>query len=81
MPSSGFPIENFQTEKDVDAQMRRAYLRLERRALLAMSNGLFTEWMESFVGAYNHIRNTNPAMAGYDRLELASDAGVTEWDM
>lgn len=46
-------------------------VRLIERAKLAMSRGFFVEWLESFLAAWE---------ATHD-LDIASWAGLEEWDM
>lgn len=68
MPSSGYPIENL--FQNIPITFETANL-LIKRAELAMEHGLFIEWLESFIGAWNATK---------DPL-IASMAGLDEWDM
>lgn len=70
MPSSGLPIENL-TVLENDEDNRKLCLRFELDAKCAMDAGLFTEWLCSFVGAWN---------ATHDPIQ-ASSAGIEEWDL
>lgn len=70
MPSAGLPIENlFTCESDEDN--RKLALRFELDAKRALEAGMFTEWLSSFVGAWNATR---------DPIQ-ASSAGIEEWDL
>jgi hypothetical protein len=71
MPSSGLPIENFHKDGQSDEDARKMYLRIQQDAAHALKLGLFCEWLESFVGAWNATK---------DPIQ-ASTAGITEWDM
>jgi hypothetical protein len=70
MPSSGLPIENFFVLESNEANSLAAR-RIVADAERAMDRGMFTEWLESFVGAWN---------ATHDPIQ-ASLAGITEWDL
>jgi|HubBroStandDraft_1064217.scaffolds.fasta_scaffold776981_3 hypothetical protein len=70
MPSAGLPIENLMTFED-DEENRKLALRFETDAKHALKLGMFTEWLESFVGAWNATKD--PVQA--------SSAGIIEWDM
>jgi hypothetical protein len=70
MPSAGLPIENLLLSKN-DEENRGMCVVLEADAARAMELHMFTEWLESFVGAWNATHN----------LAQASAAGIIEWDM
>lgn len=80
MPDSGYPIEEIicrgiketDTEPgfDTDEYTKRVEF-LRASAKHAMDMRMFTEWLESFVGAWN---------AGADVYQ-AAQAGIIEWDM
>lgn len=70
MPSSGLPIENILILKTEEAN-RSLALRITEDAKRAIEAGMFTEWLESFVGAWNATHNAY----------VASSAGITEWDL
>jgi len=88
MPSSGYPIESFEhlTNEGTDIMWKVIY----ENAKHAMNNGLFIEWLESFVGAYNHIKNKenlerirnkqSPYTSG-EAANIASQCGIIEWDL
>lgn len=78
MPSSGFPMEDFSHET-VDQNTVCLRVALEQRAQTALKNGLFTEWLESFVGAYNSL--VDQGQPNWDAAMIASYAGIVEWDM
>jgi hypothetical protein len=69
MPSAGLPIENLLVGNYTED--RELALRFENDAKRALELGLFTEWLESFVGAWNATK---------DPIK-ASSAGIIEWDM
>lgn len=69
MPSSGYPMVNLSTH-DSDHENLICMRTITADAKVAMDHGLFIEWMESFIGAYN---------AGAKPCH-ASAAGRTEWD-
>jgi hypothetical protein len=71
MPSSGLPIENLSVEgvSDEDDQLNRGYI--VRCAKVAMEQGMFLEWLESFIGAWKEERNPI----------VAANAGMIEWDL
>ena len=71
MPSSGLPIVSiipYGTEND---EMGRIYRKVTEDAAHALKMGLFTEWLESFIGAWNKT---------HDPIQ-SSNAGIIEWDM
>jgi hypothetical protein len=70
MPSAGLPIENLCIYES-DEENRKLAMRFEADARCALSQGFFTEWLESFVGAWK---------ATGDPVQ-ASSAGIIEWDM
>jgi hypothetical protein len=70
MPSSGLPIENIVLHGD-DAATQKTARYIEECAKRAMKLGLFAEWLESFVGAWNKTK---------DPIQSAN-AGLIEWDM
>jgi hypothetical protein len=70
MPSSGLPIENLMV-LPTDEENYKLCLRFAADARHALNLGLFTEWLESFVGAWNSTKD--PVQA--------SSAGIIEWDM
>jgi len=71
MPSSGLPIENLSVNATDNEEERKIYDRINSDAKYAMESGMFIEWLESFIGAWN--KTANPY--------AASQAGITEWDM
>jgi hypothetical protein len=70
MPSSGLPIENLLAGLS-DKESRVMCMRFSMDARRALELGMFTEWLECFVGAWNKTHNAN----------MASEAGLIEWDM
>lgn len=76
MPSSGYPMEDFEVDPDNICYIRE----IEENAKAAIMQGLFTEWLECFIGAYNHIRRTKPKTAKWRAAHTASEAGREEWD-
>lgn len=73
MPSSGYGIEwliPHETEQDKKEHHGRA-TRLVERAKHAMDSGMFIEWLESFVAAWNQTKD----------VDIASWAGLEEWDL
>ena len=85
MPSSGFPIESFSEGSLHDNKECQELLNaVTANAEHAMKTGMFIEWLECFVGAYNHMKShqnrINPKMAD-EMANIASQAGIIEWDM
>lgn len=88
MPSSGYPMETFEhlTVNETTKLMQV----IEENAEHALETGMFIEWLESFVGAYYYIKHTenprrvregvNPYTSG-EAANIASQAGIIEWDM
>lgn len=67
MPSSGYgSVMLVGGPEDQDKAKR-----LVDRAKLAMRGGLFVEWMESFLAAWEQTHD----------VDIASWAGLEEWDM
>ncbi len=71
MPSSGLPIEHFYKEGQSDEEARELYFLIQSNAQHAIKMGLFSEWLESFVGAWNKT---------HDGVQ-AANAGIIEWDL
>lgn len=71
MPSSGLPIESFTNTAMTDKEAHEMYRHIERASDTAKSYGLFAEWLESFVGAYNATKDPHQA----------AEAGLIECDM
>lgn len=75
MPSSGLPMECFwRDERGEDIsneEVQAIYKYINLQAQHAMSLGMFGEWLESFVGAWNKTKNPY----------TAANAGIAEWDM
>jgi len=71
MPSSGLPITNLIPKGTENDEMGRIYQRITEDAAYAMKLGLFTEWLESFIGAWNKTHDPF----------ISSTAGLIEWDM
>jgi hypothetical protein len=79
MPSSGYgavelipsPSGNPETMVEEGAEWSAKALRLCERAKHAMEQGLFVEWLESFVAAWEQTKD----------VDIASWAGLEEWDM
>lgn len=76
MPSSGYGLVSllpFPTEGDLEAQ--RAYTdamqHLGYCAQVALENGLFAEWMSSFLAAWETTKD----------VIVAANAGIIEWDL
>ncbi len=71
MPSSGLPMENIfhtkQNPKEVMEDVQYVHQAAER----ALQHGLFAEWLESFVGAWNATKD----------VRKAAWAGLEEWDL
>lgn len=75
MPSSGYGIENL-LPYDLGTDEGRKQFTLGAQAILssaqyAIDSGLFVEWLESFVAAWNKTK---------DPL-ISAEAGLIEWDM
>ena len=70
MPSSGLPIENL-FEPFSNAKTQEISRLIIKNADHAMKQGMFIEWLESFVGAYNKTKDPTQA----------ANAGITEWDL
>jgi hypothetical protein len=70
-PSAGQPIEHFWREGMSDDDCAKMYMRILVSAQHAISLGLFCEWLESFVGAWNATHDA----------DTAQQAGIIEWDM
>lgn len=69
MPSSGYGAVSL---LDVDHPETPAKAeRLIKRARHAMEVGLFVEWLESFLAAWEATKD----------VDVASFAGLVEWDM
>jgi hypothetical protein len=79
MPSSGYPIESFHGATDFPDHVNARVI--EEFAKRAMDFGMFQEWLESFVGAYNYIRAARPNESTADVANLAAQAGIEEWDL
>lgn len=76
MPSAGTPIATLvEMPADDDEADAKRFLhqvrQLEACANTAMAEGFFTEWLESFVGAWNQNHDVDEAMT----------AGLIEWDL
>jgi len=71
MPSSGLPIEHFWKENQTNEEVREMYAYIELQAEHSIKMGVFMEWLESFVGAWNSTKD--PVQA--------ANAGIIEWDM
>jgi hypothetical protein len=78
MPSSGYPIEDLNPN---NSQERAMLVTVYLNAKHAMGLHMFLEWLESFIGAYNHIRTTEPSRSKVEAANIASQAGIIEWDM
>jgi hypothetical protein len=70
MPSSGLPIETILKFRSDKKNHKVAEL-ITANAEHAIRNGLFVEWLESFVGAWKKTK---------DPIQSAN-AGIIEWDM
>jgi hypothetical protein len=71
MPSAGLPIESFIKEDTANEETQRIRNHIYYAAKTAISYGMFNEWLESFVGAWNATKDPRQA----------ADAGLIEWDM
>lgn len=75
MPSSGYGLVDLIQEGCNDRSSQdRHYMKVKRlceRAKLAMSHGMFCEWLECFVAAWEETKD----------VDIASMAGLDEWDM
>lgn len=71
MPSSGLPMENIFHEKENAEEAHEDARVVIEAAEHAMKHGLFCEWLECFVGAWNEKKD----------VRLAAWAGLEEWDM
>lgn len=83
MPSSGLPITNLfaslcekePTNDEENLKLRqeqhRAAVYVTDAARRAMEYGLFVEWLQSFVGAFNETKDPYKA----------AQAGIIEWDL
>lgn len=70
MPSSGYGIIDLIRTDNPDEHYAKV-TRLNERAEHAMSLGMFCEWLESFVAAWEKTKD----------VDIASYAGLEEWDM
>lgn len=70
MPSSGYGMAVLIDKHDAKNYHAKA-TRLVERAKLAISHDLFVEWFECFVAAWEATKD----------IDIASWAGVEEWDM
>ena len=70
MPSSGYGITDVIKADDPKEHYTRAKA-ITEAAQIALGMGMFVEWLESFVAAFQQ---------GADAYECAS-AGLIEWDM
>lgn len=70
MPDSGYPAVELLGDGSKNDRHAKAK-RLVERARIAMEHGLFIEWLESFVGAWNATKD----------VDIASWSGLEEWDM
>jgi hypothetical protein len=80
MPSSGLKIESFCVDEPEDkVAWEETYKVIEQNSNHAWRSGMFIEWLESFVGAYNELRaqGKSPNYAA----NVASHAGIEEWDL
>ena len=72
MPSSGLPIETIVSmDRRQGKRSQKAAKLIQDNAEHAIKNGLFIEWLESFVGAWNKTKDPFQA----------ANAGIIEWDM
>lgn len=71
MPSSGLPMENFAKKAKTNVQTGKIYKLIQSNAEHSMKQGLFIEWLENFVGAWNKTKDPFQA----------ANAGIIEWDM
>jgi hypothetical protein len=62
---------NYCNDEDECKEAHQKATRLLERAKLAMEHGLFIEWLECFVAAWNETHN----------VDIASFAGLEEWDL
>lgn len=73
MPSSGYGIVDI-IPCGTDEEMRTHHAkvtRLNERAKVAMQHGMFLEWLESFLAAWEKTKD----------VDEASLAGLVEWDL
>lgn len=70
MPSSGYKIVSILNNENNNENGKCAKAVIER-AKVAMKHGLFIEWLESFLGAWEETKDP----------WIASMAGLEEWDM
>lgn len=71
MPSSGLPMENLFHHKEDEKEAHEDAVFVMKAAERAMEHGLFLEWLECFVGAWNETKD----------VRKAAWAGLEEWDM
>lgn len=71
MPSSGQPIANLCEKLEGNEVEHEAAVHITHAAATALHYGLFFEWLQSFVGAWNATKDPH----------LAAEAGLEEWDM
>lgn len=77
MPSSGYGMEDFFSgvvgEQNLSEEQMCQVLALNliNSAKVAMEHGLFVEWLECFVSAWNKTKDP----------WIAAEAGLIEWDM
>jgi hypothetical protein len=70
MPSSGYGATNILVA-DTDEENCRIARLVAARAKVAMDGGLFVEWLESFLAAWE--QTGDPLVASW--------AGLVEWDL
>jgi len=70
MPSSGYGVTDLLSSTD-ESEWNKVVDLTESCARDALRHGLFTEWLGSFVSAWNATNN----------LTVSAIAGITEWDL
>lgn len=70
MPSSGYKSVSI-LNMDNHQEQAKCAKAIIARAKIAMNHGLFVEWLESFLGAWEETKDP----------WIASMAGLDEWDM
>ncbi len=82
MPSSGYPIENIVDYDQRTAETAKPFVQaIETNAKYAMDQGMFLEWLGSFIGAYNYLKQQKPLTPKWESANIASQAGLIEWDL
>ncbi len=86
MPNSGYPIEDIFRRFDDPAGNHNDIIVTEKCAKAAIKEGLFAEWLESFVGAYIYLKYHDEKGKKTQKVQqpdiiACAYAGIEEWDI